>query len=493
MMNYVTWRRMTDVVGFLTSTELLRHVKPAVLNELAAACSVRELSAGQILFREGDPGGFLFFVRHGALDALTSSDSAELSLLLRTLGPGDFGGLTSLTLGQPRSATLRAARASTLLTIDRASVLRLLDEHPDFAQSVIAALSQKVRHTNKRLAMLLPAAATGVRVAFYDTKPYDRASFLRHCGADIHPTWLTPRLDATTAELAAGHQVVCAFVNDDLSRPTLEQLARLGVGLVALRCAGFNQVDLTAADQLGLAVVRVPAYSPEAVAEHAVALLLTLNRKTHRAFNRVKEGNFSLAGLVGENLMGKTAGIIGLGQIGRSAAAILRGFRMRVLAYDLSPDPTFLQQHRVEAVDLDTLLRQSDVISLHAPLVPDTWHLINEANLAKTKAGVVLINTSRGGLVDSKALITGLKSGHIGAAGLDVYEEESEYFFEDRSDGVITDDLLARLMTFNNVLITSHQGFLTHEALDNIAQTTAENIREFASGHPQLTNRVAPA
>ena len=261
---------------------------------------------------------------------------------------------------------------------------------------------------------------------------------------------------------------------------------------MALRCAGFNNVDLAAAAELGLTVLRVPAYSPEAVAEHAVALLLTLSRKTHRAFNRVHEGNFSLVGLVGNDLHGRTAGLIGLGKIGKCCATILRGFGMRVLAYDAAPDRQFVREQGIALVDLETLVREADVISLHAPLLPSTRHMIDQACVAQMKRGVTLINTSRGGLIDTRALLEGLKSGQVGAAGLDVYEEESEYFFEDHSSTVISDDLLARLLTFNNVLVTSHQGFLTHDALNGIAQTTLDNIRRFARGEAPdaLPNRV---
>jgi D-lactate dehydrogenase len=283
---------------------------------------------------------------------------------------------------------------------------------------------------------------------------------------------------------------VCAFVNDDLSAPTLRRLSELGVGAVALRCAGFNNVDLKAAAELGLPVFRVPAYSPHAVAEHAVALLLTLNRKTHRAYNRVREGNFSLVGLVGSDLYGQTAGVVGLGKIGRCCATILRGLGMRVLGHDVAPDVAFAAREGIELCELDELLTRSDVVSLHAPLLPATHHLIDAARLARMKEGVILINTSRGGLIDSKALIDALKSGKVGGAGLDVYEEESDYFFEDHSGQIIGDDLLARLMTFHQVLITSHQAFLTTQALHNIAQTTLGNLRAFAAGQDAAENRL---
>jgi len=339
----------------------------------------------------------------------------------------------------------------------------------------------------------LPPTDESFHVAFFDTKPYDQASFEAHPAAGVHFTWLGARLDPRTAELAAGHHAVCAFVNDDLSRPTLERLSQLGIHLVALRSAGFNNVDLAAANDFGITILRVPAYSPHAVAEHAVALLLTLNRHTHRAYNRVHEGNFSLNGLVGYDLYGRTAGLVGLGKIGKCAAAILRGFGMRVLAYDLAPDRDFATAHGVELVDLDALVASSDIISLHAPLVPATRHLIDAKRIQAMKRGVILLNTSRGALIDTKALIDALKTGHVGAAGLDVYEEESGYFFEDHSDAVISDDLLARLLTFNNVLVTSHQGFLTHEALANIAGTTQDNIRQYRERTPlnALSNRVS--
>lgn len=477
------------LLPWLSELALFRHVSRDTLAALGAACVRRTLAPGEALFAQGEPGAFLFIVQSGALHAFARGEAGDV--LLRTLGPGDFGGLTSIALDQPRSATLRAASPAQLWTIERAQVLALLESRPDFARSLIAALSAKERRKTRRLAALMPHdAGARFRVAFYDTKPYDRASFEPLLEPDLYATWLTPRLDVQTAELASGHQAVCAFVNDDLSEPVLRRLSELGVMLIALRCAGFNNVDLKAADALSLPVVRVPAYSPEAVAEHAVALLLTLNRKTHRAYNRVREGNFSLVGLVGSDLHGRTAGVIGFGQIGRACAAILRGFGMRVLAHDLAPDLELARRLGVELCDLDALLAQSDVVSLHAPLVPATHHLIDAARLARTKPGVILINTSRGGLVDSKALIDALKSGHVGAAGLDVYEEESEYFFEDHSGHVISDDLLARLMTFNNVLITSHQGFLTNQALANIATTTVFSIRQFAAGPGELAHRV---
>jgi D-lactate dehydrogenase len=467
-----------DLLTFASSIELLKYVEPATVEAVVAACEERTLQRGQVLFSEGDPGDFVFVVRTGAMDAFTRADG-DLRLYMRTLGPGELGGLTSITLNQPRSATLIAARPTRLITIAKQDMQDLLNRHPDLSKSLIASLSAKVRGKTRRIASLMaPQDATRFRVAVYDAKPYEQRALEAHLGEDVRCTWLAPRLDVHTAELAFGHTAVCAFVNDDLSRPTLERLSSLGVGLVALRCAGFNNVDVEAAKELGLVISRVPAYSPHAVAEHAVALLLTLNRKTHRAYNRVKEGNFSLVGLVGSDLYGQTAGVVGFGKIGQCAARIFRGFGMRVLAYDpkLPPDVD------AEPCDLNTLLTSSDVVSLHCPLMPETHHLINAERLAQMKTGAVLINTSRGGLIDTRALIDALKSGKLHGAGLDVYEEESDYFFEDRSSGIISDDQLARLMTFNNVLVTSHQGFLTHQALDNIATTTLESIRCFAAG-----------
>jgi len=326
-------------------------------------------------------------------------------------------------------------------------------------------------------------------IAFFDAKSYDREFFdeaNKDQGFEIK--YILPQLSNDTRELARGSEVVCAFVNDILDKDTIEVLIKNGTKLIAMRCAGYNNVDLKAAYGK-IHVVRVPAYSPHAVAEHAVALLLCLNRKIHRAYNRVRDGNFTLNGLLGFDLYGKTAGIIGTGKIGRCLVAILKGFGMKVLVHDAFPDEAYAQAEGIQYVDLVTLCRESDVISLHCPLTPQTRHLINENTIAGMKDGVVLINTGRGELVDTPALIEGLKKGKIGAAGLDVYEEESEYFFEDFSASGVNDDTLARLMTFPNVLITGHQGFFTKEAMQNIAQTTLTNIKDFFSGGP-LTNEI---
>lgn len=322
-----------------------------------------------------------------------------------------------------------------------------------------------------------------MRIAFYDTKPYDRDYFHRAEGADRFEWQFHEfRLSKETAGTAQGSQAVCVFVNDRVDRACLEALAGSGVRGVVLRCAGFNNVDLHAARTLGLVVTRVPAYSPHAVAEHAVALLLTLNRKIHRAYNRVRELNFSLGGLVGFDLYGKTVGIIGSGRIGRAAAEIFRGFGCRVLASDPTPMHDWASAHGVKYVTREDLLACGDVVSLHLPLTPETHHLINAATLACMKRGAYLINTSRGKLVDTAALIHALKSGHLGGVALDVYEEEEGLFFEDLSGEVLQDDELSRLLTFPNVLITAHQAFLTHEALSEIARVTVQNIGRLQSG-----------
>lgn len=318
-----------------------------------------------------------------------------------------------------------------------------------------------------------------LKTAVFDTHAYDRNALTQANELFHHDlTFFEPRLGRETAPLADGFDAVCSFVNDRLDRETLATLKKGGVRLVALRSAGFNHVDLDAAADFDIAVVRVPEYSPYAVAEHAVALILAMNRKIHRSYNRVRELNFSLDGLVGFDLHDKTIGIIGTGSIGSIFAKIMNGFGCRLLAVDRKPDAA-LGRLGVEYVDLPRLFAESDIVSLHVPLNPTTLHLIDEQAFRSMKKGVMLINTGRGGLIETSALIAALKSGHIGYAGLDVYEEEEGVFFRDLSDLGLQDDVLARLLTFPNVLITSHQAFLTREALANIASTTLQNIQDF--------------
>ncbi|ARS35483.1 2-hydroxyacid dehydrogenase [Pontibacter actiniarum] len=328
-----------------------------------------------------------------------------------------------------------------------------------------------------------------MHVTFFSTKVYDR-QFFEAANASAGHTFkfLESPLHAHTVTLAEGSKAVCVFVNDVVNESVLQGLRKAGTELVALRCAGFNNVDIKAATALGIKVVRVPAYSPYSVAEHTVALILTLNRKTHRAYNRVKEGNFSLNGLMGFDLHGRTVGLIGLGKIGLVTAQILTGFGCRVLGHDLRESEE-AAAIGVAFTDLDTLYAKSDIISLHCPLTPQTYHLVNEEAIAKMKDGVMLINTSRGAIVDTKAVIKGLKSEKIKYLGLDVYEEEADLFFEDLSNKVIQDDVFMRLLSFNNVLITGHQGFFTTDALQRIAQVTLQNISDFEQGRP-LANDV---
>lgn len=329
-----------------------------------------------------------------------------------------------------------------------------------------------------------------MNIVLFGTRSYDRESFTAASAGRGHTlTFFEPRLTSDTAQLAAGFEVVCSFVNDRLDRPALEILKRGGTRLVALRSAGYNHVDLVAADELALPVVRVPEYSPHAVAEHALALTLTLNRKTHRAHARVREGNFSLEGLVGFDLFGKTVGIVGTGRIGALTARIFRGFGCRVVAFDTFRSDALEADGTVTYVTLRELYRDADIVSLHVPLTPETHHLIDAMALSQMKPGVMIVNTSRGALIDTRALIEALKSGRVGAAGLDVYEEEEGIFFADLSDRVLQDDVLARLLTFPNVLVSAHQGFLTREALHNIAETTLDNVDAFAGGGP-LRNEV---
>lgn len=321
------------------------------------------------------------------------------------------------------------------------------------------------------------------KVAFFDTKPYDRTWF-DVLGKNYEITYFEEKLNHHTAKFTDGFDAVCAFVNDRVNALAIERLYNNGVQLIAMRCAGYSNVDVKAAFQK-LHIVRVPAYSPHAVAEHTMGLLLTLNRRLHKAYNRTREFNFSIVGLTGTDLYGKTVGVIGTGKIGRTFIDICRGFGMRVLAYDKFP----AKDSGLDYVELDTLLRESDVISLHCPLTPDTRHILNRDAFSKMKKGVFILNTSRGALIDSEALLDALNSRTVGGAGLDVYEEEANLFYEDRSDTIIHDDTLALLVSRPNVILTAHQAFLTEEALHNIAEETIKNLDAFFSGAP-LENEI---
>jgi D-lactate dehydrogenase len=329
-------------------------------------------------------------------------------------------------------------------------------------------------------------------VTVFDTKRYDR----EHLGkalveAGLEVKFRDYRLNAETVETVGEDvDVVCVFVNDRVDSQVIEALAAKGVKMIALRCAGFNGVDLQAAKEHGILVARVPAYSPYAVAEHAVTLALALNRRIPQANRRVRDMNFTLDGLVGFDMHGKTAGLIGTGKIGKIAGQIFKGFGMRVIMWDPYPDQAWADEHGLEYVTLSELGRDADIVSLHIPLFPETEHIINDLVLAALKPGVILINVSRGALVDTKALIEALKSGQVAGVGLDVYEEEEGKFFEDLSGEVMTDDVLARLMTFPNVIVTAHQAFLTREALDEIARVTTENILAFGSGELPDESRI---
>lgn len=319
-----------------------------------------------------------------------------------------------------------------------------------------------------------------MKIAFFSTQPYDKEYFEQH-NHQHTITYFEAQLNSQTVNLAKGHDAICVFVNDQLTDAVINELAKIGVRIIALRCAGFNNVDLLSAKESNITVVRVPAYSPHAVAEHALALIMTLNRKTHKAYNRVREGNFSLDRLTGFDIYGKTVGIIGTGKIGQCFATIMLGLGCRVIAFDIIANKD-LEAVGVEYLPLLDLLSQSDIVSLHCPLTEQTKHLISHPTLSGMKDGAMLINTSRGALINTSDVIDALKKGKIGYLGIDVYEQEANLFFHDLSENIIQDDLIMRLLSFSNVLITSHQGFLTTEALTQIALITLKNITDFEDG-----------
>lgn len=479
----------------LQSSRIFRDLDESTWELLRGRMRRVEFTAGEKLCSEGDPSDCMFLIAAGRISVLKRSDAGS-PVQITVLEAGEIAGETSLFGSGTRSATLQALTDVTVWVLDSETFQQLLDEQSGLSKALLTSLSRHLRRETSVVAKLLSRDLDRrFKVAVFDSKQYIKDVLLELNHNEFHLDFFTAPLAPETAALAAGYKAVCVFVNDRLDRTVVQELHGLGVEMIALRCAGFNNVDVAACADCGLSVARVPAYSPYAVAEHAVALMLSLNRRIHRAHARVREGNFSLDGLVGFDMHGKTAGVVGCGKIGECLLRILAGFGCRLLGYDVYPNAALAEGLGVRFVSLNKLFTESDIISLHAPLTPETRYLINEAAIDRMKPGVMLINTSRGALVETRALLAGLKNGHIGAAGLDVYEEEGPYFFEDHSSNIISDDQLARLMTFNNVIITSHQAFLTREALHNIAQITLDNLREFTAGkrQNQLTHAVTPA
>ena len=446
----------------------------------------------EYICKEGESADRMFIITSGKIRVLKKGKGKSL-IEISLLKSGSVAGIMSLFEKKVRSATLQADGKVQVWELDYKTFQNLSDKYPVISQELLTVLSNYLRKETKTVADLISFDEDErLKIAVFDSKPYISKIFEEQNNNRYVFNFFKPRLNLDTTSLASDFKVICAFVNDKINAEVVEELKRIGVEMIALRCAGYNNVDIEASEKHGINVTRVPAYSPYSVAEYTVALIMALNRRIHRANNRIREGNFSLDGLVGFDMHGKTVGIIGTGKIGKCTINILLGFGCKILAYDKFPDNNVAQMKSVQYVELDKLFRGSDIISLHVPLSSESYYMINKESIAKMKQGVMLINTSRGGLVNTQDLIKGLISSQIGSAGLDVYEEESEYFFEDFSHTIISDDILARLTTFNNVMVTSHMAFLTHEALVNIVKTTIENIKEYENGKrgSELTNAI---
>lgn len=478
--------------------ELLRNIRwfsqldDNSLKAVQAMITPMTFDTGDIICREGEIGDRMYIIEAGDVAVLKNVEDGP-PIEVTALHQGDIAGEMGLFGERRRSATLKARCQCNMLTLGYDDFDSLLDQESTIAKALLSYMSgHLVRETSTVAKLRSQDAETGLRIAFFSASPYRNQLYnQKNChGFAMH--FFPVPLSVSTVPLATGFPVVVASANDCFDEQVIEGLHELGVGMIALRCAGYNNVDLAACERFGISVARVPAYSPYAVAEHAVALMMGLNRRTHRAHIRIRDSNFSLDGLVGFDMHGKTAGVIGTGKIGACTLDILHGFGCRLLAHSRTPKQDLIHRLGVRFVELDQLLAESDIISLHAALTPDTYHLIGEESIAKMKPGVMIINTARGGLIDTEALLEGLKCGKIGYAGLDVYEEEAKYFYRDFSDSHIDDDTLARLTTFGNVMVTGHQGSLTEDAQINIVEATLENIREYELGRRgrDLTNAV---
>jgi D-lactate dehydrogenase len=464
----------------LKKADIFSSLDDSALEILQSNLKRAAFKPGDIICREGESGNSMFVLESGNIRVLKrGKDNIEVDITV--LGPGEVAGIMSLFGDDRRSATLTAADEVVLWEMRDTEFQALLSAHPPISRALLQTLSGYLRENIRVVADLRSHDVDNrLKVGVFDSKPYTEKAFIIQNADRYALKFFDFRLSEDTASMAAGFRVICCFVNDTVDAAVVKKLKDNNVEMIAMRCAGYNNVDLDACRDQGISVANVPVYSPFAIAEHSVALMMALNRHVNRAYNRVRDGNYSLGGLVGFDMFGKTVGIIGAGRIGMCAVNILAGFGCTVLIHNRTPvrDP----RPCVRDVTLDELLRESDIVSLHAPLVPETHHLIDDAATGKMKPGVMLINTGRGGLVDSQALIRGLLSGKIGSAGLDVYEEEEGYFFEDHSGAVLKDEVLARLTTFPNVIVTPHMAFLTQEALQNIADVTLGNIRAYEEG-----------
>jgi len=478
--------------------ELLRQIRWFSNLDDASLATVEKVirpmvfEPGSLLCKEGEIGERMFIISCGDVAVLKGVDDG-VPIEVTVLHRGDIAGEMGLFGDRCRTATLRAQTDCDVWTLGYDDFEALLEREPPIAKALLSYMSGHLARETSTVARLRAGEEeTGLRVAFFSASPYRNQLYKSRNVYGFAMHFFPVPLSVDTAPLATGFPVVVASANDCFDASVIEALHELGVGMIALRCAGYNNVDLDACARLGMSVARVPAYSPYAVAEHAVALMMALNRRTHRAHTRIRDSNFSLDGLVGFDMHGKTAGVIGTGKIGACALDILHGFGCNLLANSRTPKQDLIHRLGVRYVELGELLESADILSLHCALTPETYHLIDAKAMAKMKTGVMIINTARGGLVDTEALLEGLKTGKVGYAGLDVYEEEAKYFYRDFSDSHIDDDTLARLTTFGNVMVTGHQGSLTQDAQVNIVETTLGNIREYELGKrgEELTNAV---
>uniref|UniRef100_A0A7S1IRP1 Cyclic nucleotide-binding domain-containing protein n=1 Tax=Eutreptiella gymnastica TaxID=73025 RepID=A0A7S1IRP1_9EUGL len=478
-----------DKVAVLRRTQYFQDMTYRHLSSLAECLVYKDFADGEILANEGEPRAKAFFIVQGEVQRTKLVDGQKM--VIDVAKTGTCLGLLHLLNEDPSFATATAVGQVKVFYLGSKEFSKVLVDEPLLSRAFTYTLAKKVRQFSKILPKQDHSTDSKPRVVLYDSKSYwvqqfNRVNEAENLGFEIH--YVNERLSPATATLAEGAVAVICFVNDDASAASLRILADVGVQMISMRCAGYDRVDLQASRAFGLLVTRVPAYSPYAVAEHAMSLCLSLNRHLCRASQRTREYDFRLEGLLGFDMYGKTVGVLGTGRIGQIFIDICLGFGCKIIAYDKFPSKALIEAGNVQYVTQEQVLANSDVISLHAPLLPETHHMINDATIATMKQGVIIINCGRGGLIDTKALIRGLTSGHVGGAGLDVYENESEYFFADPSAHVVQDQDLSLLLQFPNVILTAHQAFFTQEGVGEIARVSLNNVKKFVEGATYQTH-----